>query len=468
VKHAKPDHPVLGPWLLLSKLPDHKFSSEAASIVEALKIESKDKYNALVVETLSSIALNEKIDVARAYGKLLEDAYNAWKKAGANTQALKKLTPPQQALAHLLLEDTTPTAVSRNELNDYLTRADRNKYRELEKAIDSHQVNSAGAPARAMVVVDKPTPFDPQVFIRGNHARRGKRVPRQFPAVLSNGTQTPFAIGSGRLELAKAVVDPTNPLTARVIVNRIWMHHFGEPLVNTPSDFGSRSDPPSHPELLDHLAAELIQSGWSLKQLHRSIMLSSAYRQESNDRPDCRAVDAENRLLWRMNRRRLEFEPLRDALLSVADRLDLQMGGSPAELIVQPFSQRRTVYGLIDRQDLPNLLRSFDFASPDQSNARRPRTTVPQQLLFMMNSAFVAEQAKALAARPEIVNVEDPTQRIVTLYWLALSRDPTPDEQAIGQEFIEMATSSYDGDNMSPWDQFAQLLLLTNEFMYVD
>jgi hypothetical protein len=320
-----------------------------------------------------------------------------------------------------------------------------------------------------MVVADNPNPTEPRVLIRGNPARPGNIVPRQFLLVVAGDQRQPFADGSGRLELARSIVATENPLTRRVIVNRLWMHHFGEPLVLSPSDFGVRCDPPSHPELLDRLAAELLDANWSLKTVHRQIVCSATYRQSSLDRPECRAVDQENRLLWRMNRRRLEFEAARDMLLAVAGRLDTKMFGRTVELTKSPFPARRAVYGFIDRQDLPNLYRVFDLASPDSSSPRRPRTTVPQQALFLMNSPFVIENAKALAARPEVAGVSEPSARITSLYRLILDRQPDNDETAIGQQFIAAAEEGpKDEMKMSPWEQYAQLLLLSNEVMYVD
>jgi hypothetical protein len=319
-----------------------------------------------------------------------------------------------------------------------------------------------------MVLADNPQPYEPRVFIRGNQARLGGAVPRQFVGVLCAGPRQPFTTGSGRLDLANAIIDPDNPLTARVIVNRLWMHDFGQPLVNTPSDFGVRSELQTHPELLDYLAWTLRQEGWSLKSLHRELLFSSAYQQASNDRPQCRAIDSENRLLWRMNRKRLEFEALRDSVLSAAGRLDESLTGRPVD-ITDPKVRRRSLYAFIDRQDLPGLLRVFDFASPDQSSARRPRTTVPQQALFLMNSPFAVEQAKALVARPEVQGQVDPAQRIEVLYRLLFGRPPASDEAAVSRQFLAASIQDPAGSaKLSPWEQYAQLLLLTNEFLYVD
>jgi hypothetical protein len=287
--------------------------------------------------------------------------------------------------------------------------------------------------------------------------------------ILSGRERHPFQNGSGRLELARAIVAGDNPLTSRVIVNRIWMHHFGQPLVQTPSDFGLRSEPPTHPEVLDYLACELCHAGWSIKKLHRTILRSAAYRQGSVDRPACHAVDSGNRLLWRMHRRRLEFEPFRDSLLLAADQLDRTMGGKPVDLLSNSPPLRRSVYAFIDRQDLPDLLRTFDFASPDQSTPRRPQTTVPTQALFLMNSKFVVRQAQWLAARQEIQSTAIPQVRIEALYRLVLGRMPSDEELAEGIRFIRDAGLERTPETkLDPWEQLAQVLLVSNEFQFVD
>ena len=257
-----------------------------------------------------------------------------------------------------------------------------------------------------------------------------------------------------------------------MIVNRVWMHHFGEPLVSTPSDFGTRSNPPSHPELLDDLAARFVQGGWSLKSLHRLIMLSRTYQQSSLDRADAHRLDPENRLLWRFNRRRLDLEAMRDTLLYVSGTLDLTMRGRPVDVIDDAKTTRRTVYGLVDRQGLPAVFRAFDFASPDLSSERRPRTTVPQQALFSMNSPLVISQARALAARPEIVAAPSPAAAVIALYRRVLARSPEESELDSARRFLAGSatgtTSSHDHSQLSPMQQLAQVLLMTNELMFVD
>jgi hypothetical protein len=335
----------------------------------------------------------------------------------------------------------------------------------LRNKVNQWRVSGPGSPPRAMTLEDAPNLVNPYVFIRGNPGNHGPAVPRQFLEVLAGAKRQPFGQGSGRLELARAIASPDNPLTARVMVNRVWMHHFGAGLVRTPGDFGTRGEPPTHPELLDFLAATLVENGWSVKQLHRLIVLSAAYRQSSVADARTAEADPENRLVGRMNRRRLEFEPLRDALLAVAGRLDGTAGGPPVEMTAAD-ARRRSVYGFIDRQNLPGLLRTFDFASPDASTPQRHTTTVPQQALFLMNSAFVIEQAKSFAARPDVRGQPDDTARIRRMHQLAYGRDAEPEEVKLGLSFLAAVSEGRAG--LSPWEQYAQVLLMGNEFAIVD
>jgi hypothetical protein len=318
------------------------------------------------------------------------------------------------------------------------------------------------APSR-LRLIDAPQPHNAHVFLRGDPNKPGEEVPRQFPQVLAGEGRKPFKRGSGRLELAQAIASRDNPLTARVFVNRVWGHLFGAGLVRTPSDFGNRSDPPTNPELLDHLALEFEDQGWSVKKLIRRIVLSRTYRQRSDDRPECSRADPENLLLWKINRQRLDFEALRDSILAVSGKLDGTVGGPSVSLTATPFTNRRTLYAFIDRQNLPGLFRTFDFASPDTHSPQRFNTTVPQQALFLMNSPFVLEKSGALVHRPEIGGVVEPERRIVLLYHLVYAREPSADEIKLGMEFVTMAK-----DSRSRWEEYAQVLMLANEFAFVD
>jgi mono/diheme cytochrome c family protein len=304
------------------------------------------------------------------------------------------------------------------------------------------------APERAMTLEDAPQPMTPRIFRRGNPGNPGDEVPRRFLQVLaSNGGERPeWKNGSGRLELARAIASKNNPLTARVFVNRVWMQHFGAALVRTPSDFGLQGERPTHPDLLDHLAATFMESGWRVKNLHRRILLSNTYRQSSNTSEKSFRRDPENRLVGRMNRRRLEYEALRDSLLWASGRLDTNKIGGPAEdLWKAPFPTRRTLYGFIDRQNLPGVFRTFDFASPDASSPQRFRTTVPQQALFLLNSPFAAEQARFLARRPEVAKKPDDAARVRTLYRLLFHRAPDADEMAVALRFVKSASGASAG-----------------------
>jgi hypothetical protein len=284
---------------------------------------------------------------------------------------------------------------------------------------------------------------EPRVFRRGNPATMGPEVPRRFLKVLSGDDRKPFAHGSGRLEMARAIASPDNPLTARVWVNRVWMHHFGAGLVRTPSDFGMRSEPPTNPQLLDWLASTLVTNGWSTKSLHRLIVLSSTYQQQSEGprdevaRQQALAIDPENRLLWRMNVRRLSFEEWRDTLLAVSGELDSSIGGRAAELFATGSdNRRRTLYGLVDRQFLTTAMRTFDFANPDLHAPQRSETTVSQQALFAMNHPFVANRARGLIAKINDTPTADTAGRVRQLYRLAYQRAPTESQEHAALAFL--------------------------------
>src|SRR5439155_963420 len=219
-----------------------------------------------------------------------------------------------EALRQILYAADAPANLPRHEFDRLFDTPVSQKNRELKRKVDELDATHLGAPPRATALVDKPDPHNAQVFIRGSADNRGPEVPRRFLEILSGPNRKPFRKGSGRLELAQAVTSRDNPLTARVIVNRVRLHHFGAGLVRTPSDFGLRSDPPTHPELLDYLASYFIDEGWSLKKLHRLILLSNTYQQNNDGETRYAQIDPDNRLLWKMNRRRLDFEELRDSL----------------------------------------------------------------------------------------------------------------------------------------------------------
>ena len=300
----------------------------------------------------------------------------------------------------------------------------------------------------AMPLFESDNPFNPYVFLRGGQGNRGPQVPRQFLQVVAGPARKPFQNRSGRLELAQAIAHPDNPLTARVIVNRIWMHHFHSSLVTTPSDFGLRCEPPTHPELLDWLASHLVESSWSLKELHRTILNSATWQQASVDEPAKRKVDSENSLYWRMNRHRLELEPMRDAILAIGGDLDLTIGGEAVDIVKDPTPRRRTIYGFIDRQNLPGLFRTFDFAGPDTHSPGRFKTSVPQQTLYLRNSPFLVGEARRVAK--SLDQNTSPTIRIRDLFRRTLARDPDADDVQLAEAFLAQSENG-DGAIQPLW-----------------
>ena len=309
------------------------------------------------------------------------------------------------------------------------------------------------------------TARDVKIYVAGDPKKKGDVAPRAFPAIFTSGERQPFQpSGSGRRELADAIASPENPLTARVIVNRVWAGHFGFGLVRTLSNFGQLGERPSHPELLDSLAISLIESGWSLKALHRQILLSATYRQSSSGDEAIQTVDPENRLLWKMNRRRLEVEPWRDAVLSVSGQLNREIGGASSEL--NGTHRRRTLYGYVSRHRLNDLLRLFDFPDPNITAGERSVTTVPLQQLFVLNSDFMIVQAKALAAGLSR-ETESDADRISRLFQLLYGRPPTDEEVNVSVVFLQ-EPSVESGDSLSPLEQYCLAMLGTNEFAYVD
>ncbi len=298
------------------------------------------------------------------------------------------------------------------------------------------EMTDPGAPVRAMAMQDAPNPHDSPIYLRGEAQNKGAIVPRQFLSILSPGERKPFTDGSGRLDLAKAIASKDNPMTARVMINRIWMHHFGAGFVPTTDDLGNQSDPPSHPELLDWLASYFMENGWSMKKVHKLVMLSNTYKQSSANNPSYAQADPANRFLWHANVRRLEFEALRDSILAIGGQLDFKMYGQPVKLDREPYSTRRTIYGYIDRQNLAEVLAHFDFANPDMTNSRRNETIVPTQALFLMNSPMVVETAKKVIAQQRFAKFPTDAQRMNYLYWLIYQRPPTDPETQYALRFI--------------------------------
>lgn len=462
-----PDDRVFGPWNRLVNLPDAEFVAAVETWVADLQANSamRDKFHPDVVTAFVEKPLKTKHDLAVLYGDLFATVYAEamdYLKSNPETPSLPNAN--REELREILYLADGPTTLKLEEVERVFLRDERDKDRRIIRKIENLQATSPGAPPRAMVMHDKPNPEEPRIAIRGDVRRPGDRVPRQFLEVLAGKDRKPFQKGSGRLELAQAIASPENPLTARVLVNRVWQHHFGVGLSRTPGDLGIRGEAPTHPELLDYLTKRFVENGWSIKSLHRAIMNSATYQQASFDRPECRQVDPENRLYWQMPRKRLEFEALRDSWLAVSGRLDTSLSGRPFENVSDPNSWRRTIYALVNRNDLPGVFRSFDFADVDVSMAERPATTVPQQALFAMNAPFVIAQAQALAAA--VAKEPDDGAKVTALFRRALSREPTSSEREQALRFVHESPQTE--KKLSNWDKLAQALLLTNEFAFID
>ncbi len=430
------------PWHALSELPDADFSSKAAAALAALP-----PGNRLVRASFATPPESMK-DAATRYGKLLASVDSPRPNPDPDAETLRRVLYGPDAPAD------APLALEWGFLSLFPDRGSQGEYQKLLRGVENWL---AKGPPRAMALFDAERPFAPRVFERGQPGRVGAEVPRQIPKVV-NPQRRPFGAGSGRLDLAREVVSPANPLTARVFVNRVWMHHFGVGLVTTPGDFGLRGDPPSHPELLDWLAAEFVEGGWGVKRLHRLIMLSDTYRRSSVPADAAANADPENRWLARQSRRRLEFEPLHDALLAVSGSLDAKLGGPPVPRF--GAARRRAVYGYTDRLEFPTILTTFDVPNPAASVPERTATTVAPQALFLMNGPFARDAAKRLVARPDVSALADPAARLERVYRLAYGRPPTPAERNLGLGFVARGPER--------WADLAHALLLSNEFAFVD
>ena len=472
----------LGLTLACARCHDHKFDP----------ITQQDYYG--LAGVLASIKIDDKPIIAKP---LADQA------AAARAQ----LKESQAQLDKLLKEP---------KLSDTATDEEKAKAAEVVKQVESlrgkiaalqqtPQLNTPvafGVTEAAMIVLpDGPNrtkieykPSEPQnvaMQIRGNAANPGAVVSRRFVTVLSPNDPAPFKNGSGRLELANAIVTDAAPLAARVIVNRIWAHHFGRGLVATPSNFGTQGEKPTHPKLLEDLAARFIEHGWSLKWLHREIVVSATYRQRSADGRRLMAdgrysnsseqgdldrlpsaisrqpsADPDNIWLTRMTVRKLDVEAWRDAMLVATGEIDRRVGGAPQELS-DVSNNRRTVYGLVKRRELSDLLRLHDFPDPVSHSAARMPTTTPLQQLFVLNSSFMQARAAAMARFVQAERPNDLAAQVTLAYERLFSRAVTSDEIANGVEFLKSSQS--DGETLDAvWRQYAQALLASNELQFVD
>jgi len=523
LKAAKKTDPIIGPWLKFTEIPADQFSERGPVLAREIA-ESGEVQPALAAALVERIPTALK-DVAEVYTKVFGDlrkqldlpAYTGYRGAGRKTQfpmakVETKLDGPLDSLRQALFASAESPMLPDEKL---MTRALGVQFTNPETAIVSKTVSvdfaHPGSPVRAMTLVDKPNPKDSPVFVRGEVGNRGPIAPRKFLTVLSYGKDEPFKNGSGRLELADRIANRDNPLTARVIVNRVWQWHFGQAIVRTVSDFGTRSEPPTHPELLDYLATWFVDHGWSLKKLHKLIVTSAAYAQDSRATERGMTEDPTNQWLWRQNIQRLDFEELRDTLLTLGGKLDREFHGRPFTVAsmasdrykgmvadaLKPTTSpnRRTIYAMIDRNALPDMFGTFDFANPDMTTGERVLTTVPQQALFMMNSPFVIDQVKNLLAREDFPDEAIDTEKVRYIFRTTLQRQPTAHELELARDFLsndppeptaDPALAPADGDDaktlsrkaialkaslpsrqLNLWERYTQMVLQTNELLFL-
>ena len=469
VAGSSPADPISGLWVEVRNLSDEAFATAVTARLASWEGAAGRSVNAAVRDELLAARPTTPRQLAEAYARVIQRAA-----ASGDAETLPADAAPLMAIRRAFLEPGQPLVVLPEEAMRVARREERTEHRKRKRAITRHQAEAPGGPPRAMMLRDG-SPHDSPILVRGNAGRPGEVVPRRLPAVL--GGRPVDRDASGRLELARAVTAATNPLTARVIVNWAWTHHFGRGLVATPDDLGLRGEPPSHPELLDDLARRFVEEGaWSLRWLHREIVTSRAWRQASTLRPDLVAADPDNRLFARATRRRLNWEAWRDALCAAAGTLEQPQAGGPG---INPMAieemTARSLYARLDRQDVPGIMRTFDIANPDTAVHRRVRTTVPQQALAALNAPLVVEAARRLADRVSEAAANDDAAFVRGLWRAALSRDPSESEHSLAVAWLEAEQERHVTEEnaaaaagFGPRERLAQAVLATAEFEFVD
>jgi hypothetical protein len=379
---------------------------------------------------------------------------------------------------------TSPAELAKTNPADLQRKLAQTQRRVVELRAQREGMKSSGAEEFVYAAIDKDQPKNSRIQIRGNRRKFGDEVPRKNLEILG-GDPLPSGAGSGRMQLADWLTRDSNPLMARVMVNRIWQHHFGRGLVATENDFGARGGRPTHPQLLDWLASRFKESGYSVKAMHRLIMASTAYQCSSDFDAQAFEIDPDAKLLWRFNRRRLSAEEIRDAMLLVSGDLDPTMGGGHPFPTGGRYTQhapyygvyptkRRSVYLMQQRLKRHPFLALFDGADTNVSTARRQLTTVPTQALYLMNNEFVHQRAAGLARRI-LTGAKDEPSRVQLAWQLALGRAPTSDELTDVSAFMKQyAEAVAEGDRskesveMKVWSALARTVLTRNEFLFVD
>ena len=434
---AKP-HAAMVAWKRFAELPAGEFAAKAPAIAQELA-KPESGCSPEIAATFAKAPPKSLKDVASAYAQII-------------------LTDKTEPMRQLMQDKLSPMSVPVERADAFFTRKDLETTVRLSNERAKIDATHAGAPPRAMVLLDKPKPNDVRIYIRGNPARQGDPAPRAWLTMFGGKK---FTDGSGRLELAQHIANKDNPLTARVIANRVWMQHFGKPLVSQPSDFGVQTPKPVQADLLDYLADYLMQNGWSLKKLHTLILTSRTWQQSSRATPEKLTQDAENDLLSRFNRQRLDYETMRDAILAATGELDAaKQGGRAVELNAKDSDTRRTLYLKVDRYDQASVPAMFDFANPDSHSPQRFNTTVPQQALFLMNSPFMRARADAIGEATTLKGSTLDSEAIRAMYQRILARDPKPDEVELAQRFAADA-DALNGEKAFRWSYGTMTLTRT-------
>ncbi|HCN77967.1 MAG TPA: hypothetical protein DIT13_12340 [Verrucomicrobiales bacterium] len=428
-RHALKDkpHPVMLAWKEFIGLPEKEFAAKAPAIVEKLVKPEAGLGGVPRNELAKRPAPKSFQDIAQMYADIFNTCL-----AGTEPE-----NDDWRQVREILQAEPSPMAFPVERMNEFFTRKDLDSVVKIANERVKLDVEHTGAPPRAMVMLDRDKPADVRIFIRGNPSRQGEVSPRGWLTMFGGEK---FTDGSGRLELARKIASKDNPLTARVIVNRVWAQHFGKPLVGQPSDFGVQTDAPAQQEVLDYLAAALMEEGWSLKKLHQRIVTSRAWQQASRVTAEKALKDADNELISRQNRQRLDYEAMRDAMLQVTGELNAaQVGGRALALNDKAADTRRTLYLLVDRYEQATVPAMFDFANPDSHSPMRYNTTVPQQALFLMNSPFLRQRSGTLAEKTPVQGSAIDSQSIEALYQRVLRRSPSPSEVELAQRFCNDA-----------------------------
>jgi hypothetical protein len=460
-------------WKRLQNVPHEQFELEAGKLWNDLA-NTEIKPGDWLGHLRSAPAPKSHWDLINIYSGLTTKLLLGL--SGAARGADGKFTNPEMQRLYQQLVVKSEYFAGFDKFVDSASESDKERYQREKANIEALEKAIPAAP-KAMAVQEAGSVKLVSVHVRGNHLQtKGPPLERSIPRVFEDPDH-PTALpirgdSSGRLELAQWIANEQNPLTARVIVNRIWQVHFGTGIVASSSNFGLRGSPPSHPKLLDWLANEFIRSGWSMKWLHRQIVLSQAYRMSSHTNPEMAAIDPENRWLWRQNKRRMEAETLRDSLLMLGDAFDQTMGGEPQSIqsVQHPTfpgashfgNMRPTIYLEINRAALHDFLATFDYVEPGVSVDRRSSTIVPHQALFLMNNPLPQEAGKRLAENLISASSSDSLRLTLATYHI-LGRAPSSEEREI---VISRLPSS--GARLEDWVTICRSLLLTNEFLYVD